>query len=306
MEITDEGLGPLQIVELDTPDGLEIEDRGAQLPSPGDLVMLPGSALPTVHHSMEEEKKETDWENDQDHDKFMVYLRKRMENIPRHSGNTTVGIEKAVAFLKRLDREISKAVQGDEKNVIDESEAEELRDQICEFVAQLEEAHGKLLSSKKTNKKSSVWVGKKVIARLYDGIDFKYYIPIVRDGDEELFEVKIAEPSDEQVQKFVAGEDESGNLKKEAGSAKIHLFEDPFMHAITQIIISSHVSSGRNMQETFEHLKKKYALTPREELSVASLIREKGFPLNNDLGLMNEPSDPAMGTGFEQITHYLA
>jgi hypothetical protein len=234
----------------------------------------------------------------------MNYIRKRLDNIPKHTGQTTVGCERAIAYLKRLDREISRAIQSDDDNVIDEEEAEKIRDTIVEFVSKLEDAYDKLASKKKIKKKASVKVGTQVIARINDGTNIGYYVAVDTGDGEELLPVTLAEPSDEQVQVFALGEDEG--LVKEAGSAKVFLFEDPFLHAITRLLINSHVSAGRDMEKVYASLKSKYDFTAREELSIQELLLQKGMHMFKDLGRIGEEQDPSSGTGIDFGTTYHA
>lgn len=275
--------------------------------------MVPGADVVIILPDEEEveqaaeEKKELDWENDGHHGGFMQYVRKRLDNIPRHTGQTTVGCERAIAYLKRLDREISRAIQSDDDNVIDEEEAEKIRDTIMEFVSKLEAAYDKLSSKKsdKFKKKASVKIGNEVVARINDGLDIKYYISVDAGDGEEFLPVTLAEPSDDQVQIFALGERESG-LVKEAGSAKVYLFEDPFLHAITRLLLNSHVSAGRDIEKVYAILKKKYNLNEREELSVQELLLQKGFPMFKDLGRLGEDQDPTTGEGIDFGTTYHA
>lgn len=296
MEIFDQGPGAIEIIELDSP--VEVMDLGAK--------RLPGALMPMLMDE-EEEEKESDWEHDKDHKKFLSYLHHRLEHLPAHSGSTTVGCERTISFLKRLDKEISQAIRTDEDNIIDEDEAEKLRDQIMDYVDDLEEAYSNLMEKKRSKKNASnVRVGKEVVARIYDGNDIKYYIPVVQGEEEELLEVRVAEPTDEQVQLFVAGEEYDHGLTKEAQTARIVLVEDPFLHSITRILINSHVSAGRNIEEVYEHLKKKYSFTSREELSIQELLLQKGMPIFKDFGRLGEPADPADGKGIEFSTTYYA
>ena len=296
MEIFDQGPGAIEIIEMEP--SVEVENLGART--------LPGALMPMLQEHMQEESGESDWENGKDHNKFLAYLHQKMEHLPKHRGSTTVGCARAISFLKRLDKEISQAIRSDEDNVIDEDEAEELRDTIMDYIEKLEEGYAELMDNKKPKKKAAmVMVGKEVVARIHDGVDIKYYIPVSRDDDESLLEVKVAEPTDEQVQLFVAGEDNS-NFTKEAGRARIVLVEDPFLHSITRILINSSISAGRNIEEVYERLKKKYSFTSREELSIQELLLQKGMPIFKDLGRLGEPADPADGDGVEYSTVYYA
>lgn len=267
------------------------------------VVVLPDEEEISAVH---EKSRDRDWENDGDHSKFIEYVRKRLENIPRHTGQTTVGCERAIAYLKRLDREISRAIQSDDDNVIDEEEAEKIRDTIGEFVSKLEDAYDKLSSKKKFKKKAAFRVGNEIVARINDGVDIKYYVSVDAGEGEEFLPVTLAEPTDEQVQIFALGEATSSAIVKEAGSAKIFLFEDPFLHAITRLLLNSHVSAGRDIEKVYSSLKTKYAFTPREELSIQELLLQKGFPMFKDLGRLGEDQDPAAGEGVDFGTTYHA
>lgn len=291
---------------------LEVEDGPSGL---GEVVeevleeLMPGTDLTAeeINPPKEvEEERESDWEHDGDHRHFIVYMKNRLGGLPRHSGNTTVGCERAISYLKELDKEISKAIQSDKDNVIDEEEAENIRELIHDYVSKLENRHGELTSkrSERYKKKASVKVAQEVVTRIKDGTDIQYYIEVDNGFDlPQMLPVSIAEPTEEQVQKFARGEQ---SLTKEAQTARIVLFEDPFLHAITRIPINSSVSAGRNIEDVYSNLKKKYAFTPREELSIQNLLVEKGMPIFKDFGRLGEPADPADGKGVEFSTTYYA
>lgn len=269
--------------------------------------LVPDSDFEIVDFEIEEEPKEepkeTTWEDDGDATKFVLYLRNKLKSLPPHSGQTTVGCERAISYLKKLDKEISKAIQEDDDNVIDEMEAENLREMIHDAVSKLERQHGNLSKkrSDKYKKEASVKVSKEVFARIKDGVDIQYYVEVDVGGDPQLLPVSLAEPTDEQVQKFAKGEKE---FVKEAKSPKVVLFEDPFLHAITRVLINAHVSAGRNIGDVYDKLKAKYSFTPREELSIQNLLLAKGIPMFKDFGRLGEDADPADGEGVEFSTTY--
>jgi hypothetical protein len=265
--------------------------------------MLPGSNVPMMKDDQEEEELPKDWEHDKDHGYFIVYMQNKLDEVPSWSGTTTVGCEKAISYLRRLDKELSEAIRGDEDNKIDEQEAEGLRDTIYDYIARLEDAHDQLMG--KYKKKAQLCVGKKVVARIKDGKDIQYFMSVATpDGEETLLKVEVVEPSDEQVAQFVEGEKLKGGLHKEAG-AGIVLFEDPFLHSITRLLIQSHITHGRDMNEIYGELKGKYEFTPREELSIHELLHQKGFPLIKDLGRLGEDKVlPQEGLGVNHHTEY--
>lgn len=302
MELTDNGEGFVDIVDMgqDIPENIDI------LPANYDLEVsdaLPGAkSVPIKEDKVE---KPTNWENDGDHKHFIVWLRKEVQNLPSHSGETTVGCERVLSRLRKLDKELSRAVSTDHDNVIDEIEAERLRDTIMDFQDKLEVARSELLEKKKKTKKAYVRFSKQIVARIKDGKDIGYYMSVSKGDDEELLPISLAEPSDEQVQKFVEGEADN-SLVKEAGMAPIYLFEDPFLHSITRILINAHTSAGRDIEKVYAKLKEKYSFTKREELSIQELLLQKGMPIYKDFGRLGEPADPADDNGIEFSTVYQA
>jgi len=265
--------------------------------------LLPGSLRSMLDLDEPEEiARETDWENDGDHFKFIPWLRQQLENLPQHSGQTTVGCERVIAALDRLNRELSKAIQTDTKSCIDETAAEEMRDYIYEAKDMLEDAKSKLIGKKTKKKKSSFRIGKEVVARINDGRDIQYFISIGNDLEETLLKVSVLEPTDAQVALFL--EDEV--LTKEAG-AGVTLVEDPFLHSITRLLINSHIKNGKDMEKVYAHFKDKYDFTAREELSIHELLYQKGFNLIKDFGRVGEGKvRPSEGKGIEHDTEYYA
>ncbi len=79
---------------------------------------------------------------------FLPWLSKMMQGIPVHSGRDTAGLERAIAYLEAVDREISKAVRTDLNNEIAIDSVEKARDEIQRGLERLEERLDKVKSSK--------------------------------------------------------------------------------------------------------------------------------------------------------------
>lgn len=90
------------------------------------------------------EVRETNWANDGDHGKFLSYLKDKITKIPRHSGKHIPGCERALAYLKNCDQEISKAMRGDYDGKIDEEEVEKIRKDILNMMDRLDKHIEKL------------------------------------------------------------------------------------------------------------------------------------------------------------------
>ena len=253
---------------------LEIEGDGAE--DGGDAMsVIEGLTAPLA----------TTWVDDGDHAKFLEYALGRLNNLPRHSGKTTAGCERVLAELRRLDKELSRALQSDDKCLIDEDQAEKLRDTIYDYIEKLETALDKLLERKR-KKKADLKIGKTILVRLADGSgEFGYYLPVSDNSGEMLLPVSIEEPTAEQCQALASFE---SGLHKEAGTARIMLVADPFLHEITKIIIEGTVSRGKNIDEVYAGLDSKYKFTDREHLAIQSLLKEKGMPMNKDLSRLGD------------------
>lgn len=262
--------------------------------------LLPGATVEFVAKE-EEPARDTTWEEDGDHAKFIPYMINCLKTVPPHSGQTTVGCEKAITYLRAKDKEISRAVQTDTKNQIDEKKAETLRDMIHNWVERLESALDNLMGKKKKKKKAAVELGKVVYARINDGDDIQYFISVAAEGEETLLKVEVEEPTDQQVQAFVAAED--GKITKEAG--QLMTFVDPFLQSITRLLMRAHITQGRDLRDVYSQLDAQYKFTPREQLSIHELLLQKGMPLNVDLGRLQEKgATPFDGKSVEYVTQY--
>lgn len=87
----------------------------------------------------EEEQRPGSWLEDQDPRDFTNYLADKLNKIPSHSGNSTVGCERAINYLSLLNREISQAIRKDPDGVIPLDFLEQARDYIENGIGNLKE-----------------------------------------------------------------------------------------------------------------------------------------------------------------------
>jgi len=85
-------------------------------------------------------------------DKFFDWLQDRFNKIPKHNGKSISGVERAIKYLEKLEDCISDAMQDDLDGIIDVDKIEEIRDQIDDGIARLEDRLDKLNGSKKSKK----------------------------------------------------------------------------------------------------------------------------------------------------------
>jgi hypothetical protein len=78
--------------------------------------------------------------------------KQKTSKVPKHTGYDTAGLERAVAYLQKLDSEISKAMRMDLDGALDANLVEEIRGQIEDGIEKLHSRLSKVLHSKKTKK----------------------------------------------------------------------------------------------------------------------------------------------------------
>jgi len=87
---------------------------------------------------------------------FLPWLSEKMQGVPRHSGRDTSGLERAISYLERLDKEISKAVRSDLDNQLAIDAVEKARDEIKDGIERLQDRLEKIVNTKyKKNKKKA-------------------------------------------------------------------------------------------------------------------------------------------------------
>lgn len=249
--------------------GEELEDIAEENPdvTVGDLI--PGTNVSSGEFDEDEsEEVETDYLNDNDLSKFMEYINGQYPSmIPSHDGRTTVGCERAISFLDRLNSQISKAIKEDVDGVLDLLELENVRANIMRDVIKLKQHLGNL---KKKLKESNA--GEKTDIPLWKNSEGK--------------EVPVSDIS-----------------KKASVPNNMVICVTPFQRAITGMMINAHVSSGKPMADVFEALKKKYDITEREELEIVQICMDSGFPMFKDRGTVGSEDE---GSAIDFIKNYFA
>jgi hypothetical protein len=107
------------------------------------------------------------------------------------------------------------------------------------------------------------------------------------------------------------GSEENGEMVKEGTAPHFGgmvISVSPFIRGIAGLLINGKVANGRNMEELFEEIKKKYDLDKREELEVLQVVADMGYPIYRDRAKLNEDTtDPTREDNFgEWATIYYA
>lgn len=84
---------------------------------------------------------------------FLSWLKIKFENIPKHNGKSTAGVERAMNYLEELDKHISDAMRIDLDGILDAEKIEDIRSQIDDGISRLQERLSKLEDNYKSKKK---------------------------------------------------------------------------------------------------------------------------------------------------------
>lgn len=169
---------------------------------------------------------------------FLNYLKEQYpNNIPKHNGQSIMGCEKAIGFLKGLSEEISRNVRADKEGVIDVATAEDYNQKI-----------------------------------IFDILKLKKHLKELKRSMTE----NAMKAADENI--------EDALVKSASKAAKMYICITPFHRAICGILVNSVVSAGKPFEEVYEYLVEKYEISPREELEIAQVLMDMGYPLFKDRG----------------------
>lgn len=267
------GLGE-QLEDLDDVVTEFVEEHGDE-----EFSIIPGSeAKESDFEEEEEEEDEGDYINDGNLNKFMEYITQIYPaNIPKHDGTTTLGCERAKSWLEKMDREISTAIRKDHDGILDISALEKVRTSIMSDVAKLSKHINVLKNRFKAEGKKKASVDESGIPSWTDG---------------------------------AGREVEYSDLRKQAATPnKMFISVPPFERAISGIMINAHVSAGHSMEEVYDYLSTKYAITPREELAIMQICMDSGFHIFKDRGTFagdKESKDEQAKFGVDFIKNYFA
>jgi hypothetical protein len=158
---------------------IEVSDDVMTSPSDGEVVIevggLPGAPEGTVDpepvmevHEDKSDKKESDeneaaskkpekwdWSSKGSHG-FVAWIKERIDDVPKHSGYDSAGLERAVSYLEKLDAEISKAMRMDLDGELDANKIEKVRAEIDDGINRLHDRLDKVKKTKKRKKKSDL------------------------------------------------------------------------------------------------------------------------------------------------------
>jgi len=147
----------LDVLEEDSSDDDEVYEES--VPEIEIIVSdLPGAPPGTEDPVIEEETKEDkhssepkskwDWQS-KGFSAFLPWIKERLDNVPSHSGYDLGGLNRSIAYLEKLDGEISRAMRSDLDGELNSDKIEDIRAQIEKGISALTSRISKVEKSKK-------------------------------------------------------------------------------------------------------------------------------------------------------------
>lgn len=195
-------------------------------------------------------------------EQFVQFLDEQMAKIPtiQHAQGNLSKMENAAARWKKLNNYCSEAMRSDFDGVLDVDEVDKKRQQV------------------------------------------EYNMDVLQDAIDGLHAMKQTRRQQRRQHRRKADEDFDDTLTKEAGTPEFMGFQvnvTPFQRAIVSGMINGVVSGGRNMNELWTDVKKKYEMSPREELEILQILADMSYPEFKDrLRVGDDNEDPSREKGF--------
>jgi len=188
-----------------------------------------------------------DWSKHGPHG-FVAWIKGRLEEVPKHSGYDSAGLERAMAYMERLDNEISKAMRMDLDGELDADKIEKVRSELDEGLSRLQSRLEKVKDTKKSSRKRKK--------------SAEYVI------DEDGF-VKEAQ----KIMGVKGG---------------VYVTVPLLISRIARVCVNGTVSGGHDISDLFEKQAEKYKLTDREKAETIQLIEDMGYYIREDRGYLSD------------------
>jgi hypothetical protein len=232
-------------------------------------------SVPAPSFPEEEGRKEGGWLNSQEAKDFEPFLLGEIRRIksPGACARNRNEAERALGQSKKLNAYISKALREDWAGDIPIESIDRMRQQLEQNIEAFErmlEAHQEMKRQRKQVRRH-------------------------RRASDETACQKCGAPLWEDGEDLVCLACGHEGLKKEAATPHFEGLQyqiSAFERALVGTLINAVVSGGRDLEELFSKMEKKYKLNPREVLAVRQILADMGYPVFKDRARMGEDEDP--------------
>lgn len=107
---------------------------------------------PDANDAKSKKNEKWDWESKGAHG-FVAWIKERIDDVPKHSGYDSAGLERAISYMEKLDNEISRAMRLDLDGQLDANKIEEVRSKIDDSLSRLNARLDKVKKHSKNRRK---------------------------------------------------------------------------------------------------------------------------------------------------------
>lgn len=279
---------------------LVVDELPGAPPGPDPVLEVSDESL-HVEDEAQAKEKETDpkkekWDWSKHGPKgFVKWVRERLDAVPKHSGYDSAGLERAMAYMEKLDNEISKAMRMDLDSELDANQVEKIRSQLDEGLARLQSRLDKVKDSKKSGKKKKKTASdlqpqiNEVLERWTDEDIQDYVANATIPGEEWDIYKAVHQIANGGAEPGFENEGLVSLAQKITGVSGVVVTVPLLISRIARVCINGTVSAGHDIEWLYDQQCKKYKLDDREQAEVRQLLWDMGYPMREDRGFF--PSD---------------
>lgn len=283
--------------------------EGTKDPEPALEVAEPSlqvSEMPAADDSEAKKGKNDkwDWSKHGPHG-FVAWVKGKIDGVPKHSGYDSAGLERAMAYLEKLDSEISKAMRMDLDGELDANKIEEVRSKLDEGIARLQNRLDKVKESKKSNKKrkksAAAQAQEAELLKSFGQEDVAVWVDKTGVPGEEW----TADKALQQMAEYYANRGIVKEAQKILGVQGVYIMAPLLIASIARICVNGTVSAGHDIEDLYKRQVSQWKLSDREQFELRNLLFDMGFPMRLDRGLMPDADqDVASSDNMDWAANY--
>ena len=242
-----------------------------------------------------------DWSSKGPHG-FVAWIKEKIQTVPKHSGYDTAGLERAMAYMEKLDSEISKAMRMDLDGELDANKVEEVRAKLDEGISRLQARLDKVKESKKSPRK-----------RKKSAADLNEIIKSFSQQDVDGWIEKTGVPGEawdtnkalQQLAEYFSDRGIVKEAQKILGVSGVYIMAPLLISGIARICINGTVSAGHDIRDLYSRQVKQWKLSDREQFELKQLLFDMGFPMPYDRSVIaDQDFDPGSEDNYELMPNY--
>lgn len=236
---------------------------------------------------------------------FVAWVQEKISSVPKHSGYDSAGLERAMAYMEKLDNEISRAMRMDLDGELDANKIEEVRAKLDDGISRLQNRLNKVKESKKSNRK-----------RKKSAADVSHEAELMTSfGQNDVTEwvnksgvpgeTWTTEKATQQMAEYYTSRPLVKEAQKILGVQGIYIMAPLLIASLARICVNGTVSAGHDLTDLYRRQVERWELSDREKFELSNLLFDMGFPIRGDRGYFpDEEMDLASSNNYDYMANY--